>query len=86
MRYDICGCTLLAISAFLYATRYFATAIFVSGPGFKDYAFNVMQKPLSDLSYEYVGKGLTIWAIVALIGGCGFFAIAIIAAKKRSNV
>jgi len=63
MRYDTVGGMLLFTSAFLYAARYIAAALFM-GPGLKSWGVDLFQA-----SYSYVGNGLTTWAILALIAG-----------------
>ncbi len=65
MRYDIVGGMLLWISAFLYAARYMAAALFM-GPGLKNWDVRLFQA-----AYRYVGNGLTTWAMLALIAGLG---------------
>ena len=61
MRLDLLGCTLLCISAFLYAVRYIAAALYV-GPGSKSWSSRLFSS-----SYEYVGTGLTRWAVISLL-------------------
>ncbi|TAK32803.1 MAG: hypothetical protein EPO21_14500 [Chloroflexota bacterium] len=63
MRYDLVGAVLLGISAFLYASRYFAAALFM-GPGLSNWNADLFRA-----AYGYVGDGLTRWAIVALFVG-----------------
>mgnify|MGYP003990185933 CR=1 len=63
MRYEIIGCTLVFTSAFLYTAR-FITAVLFIGPGLKNW-----NKGLFEAGYSYIGNGLTIWSIVALLTG-----------------
>ena len=62
MRYDIVGGLLILTSAFLYISRYIAAALYIGSS-------QSWSKELFQASYEYIGNGLTIWSIVALIAG-----------------
>lgn len=69
MRCDVVGCMFIFVSAFLYAARYIATAIFmvVRRDGWSERLFKE--------SYDYIGNGLTVWAILALGAGLAVIAV-----------
>lgn len=62
MNRKIMGCTFFAIAAFLYAAKYIAAAIFMSNIG--SHGRDWFQSGMS-----YVGQGLHLWALTALIFG-----------------
>ncbi|MDC0325528.1 hypothetical protein OAM01_02105 [bacterium] len=76
MKYDYVGIELLKISAFLYAARYLAAALFM-GPG-----LNNWNHDLFEASYGYVGSGLTV--IAGLAAAAGITSL-VVAAKKRNS-
>lgn len=80
MKYDRIGSTLFAISAFLYAMRYIAAALFM-GPGLTNWDFS-----LFEAAYGYVGNGLTNWALIALIGGFICLAVGIVKDFRAGKV
>lgn len=63
MKHEIIGSTLIFTSAFLYASRFIAAAIFI-GPGLKGWSDGLFED-----SYRYVGSELTIFSIIALVVG-----------------
>lgn len=71
MRYDLIGCTLLGISAFLYAARYITAAIFMG-------SVRSWNQELFQASYQYVGDDLTTWASIAFVAGLLAFAVGIV--------
>ncbi len=78
MRYDIVGALLVCTSAFLYATRYVAAAIFMSG-------VKSWNAALFQASYGYVGDGLTTWSIVALIAGLGSIGVGLVVSSRKQK-
>jgi uncharacterized membrane protein YphA (DoxX/SURF4 family) len=72
MRYDVIGCTLLGISAFLYAARYITAAIFM-GAGLGSW-----NRELFQAAYQYVGDDLTTWASIAFVAGLLALAVGIV--------
>jgi len=62
MRYDLIGSMLLFVSALLYAARHMATACFIGSRN--DWSVAVYRS-----AYSCVGRGITPWAIAALVGG-----------------
>ena len=71
MRYDVIGGILFAVSAFLYASRYLAAALFM-GPGLSNW-----NGTLFKAAYGYIGDGLTTWATITLIAGLGCIAVGV---------
>ncbi|KJS03722.1 MAG: DNA helicase [Peptococcaceae bacterium BRH_c4a] len=59
------GVTLISIAAFLYGVRYLSAAIFGSG-------VSSWNRDLFESMLEYVGHGLSIWAVVALVVGVAY--------------
>ena len=78
MKYDRLGIEFLKISAFLYAARFIAAALM--GPGLKDW-----DPKLFHLSYEYIGKELTYWAIFLAVVGVLMIVIAFIYQHKTDK-
>ena len=62
MRFDVLGCTLLCISAFLYAARYIAAGLYLGGSQY--WSADKFRS-----AYEYVGTGLSRWALISLLLG-----------------
>ena len=77
MKYDHVGVELLKTAAFLYAARYVAAALFM-GPGLKNWDGNLFHA-----SYNYIGNGLTVWAIISAIVGVVMIVVSL--AGKRSG-
>lgn len=71
MRYDLIGCMLLGISAFLYAARYITAAIFMGG-------VRSWSRELFQAAYQYVGDDLTTWASIAFVAGLLALAVGIV--------
>ena len=69
MRYDIVGSVLLFASAFMYAARYIAAALFI-GPGLRNW-----DEGLFRAAYSYVGNGLSTWALISLIAGIALLVV-----------
>jgi hypothetical protein len=59
------GISMIIVSAMLYATRYLAAAIF--GSGVISWSQELFQAML-----QYIGQGLTIWSVVALVAGISY--------------
>lgn len=78
MRYDIIGSMLICAAAFLYAARYIAAAIFMTG-------VTNWNAELFRASYSYVGNGLTIWSTLALIAGLGAIVAGTVAHSRKQN-
>lgn len=78
MKYDRLGVEFLKIAALLYAARFIAAALM--GPGLRDW-----DPKLFNLSYEYIGKSLTSWAIVSAVIGVLMIAAAFIQQHKRDK-
>ena len=63
------GVMFCCISAFLFSSRYIAAAIF--GSGVQSWSARLYSAMLN-----YVGKTLTVWAVIALIAGIVYLVIA----------
>lgn len=61
----VTGVLFIAIAAFLYAARFVAAAIWGAG------VTNWNTQLFSNM-YDYIGNGLTIWSILALLVGAGY--------------
>ena len=79
MKYDRIGASLFAIAAFLYAMRFITAALFM-GPGLTSWDY-----PLFDAAYNYVGNGLTNWAVVALVAGLICMVVGIVKELKNGK-
>ena len=78
MKYDTISAACIVSAAILYAARYIAAALM--GPGLRNWDYK-----LFDISYQYIGTGLTSWAIVALIAGVVAFIVGSIKAKHKKD-
>lgn len=72
------GTLLLFSAALLYSTRYLAAAVFGS-------ALTNWSAELFNAMLEYVGQGLVIWSLVALVTGLIYLAWAELEAFLRSK-
>lgn len=70
------GVSFLAISAFLYATRFMAAAVWGSG-------FSTWNTKNFSALLRYVDQGLTTWSVVALVAGLVYLVWAEIGKESR---
>lgn len=70
------GVSFCGIAAFLYAARYVSAAIFGSSLASKS-------APLFASMYQYIGAGLTIAAVIALLAGVGYLVWAEVSERRR---
>ena len=79
MKHEIIGSTLIFTSAFLYASRFVAAAIFMA-PGLNGWSHELFED-----GYRYIGSDLTIFSIIALVVGIMILLIGFRAERTKGS-